>query len=122
MAGPDGGGPAEYDDGRVACTGTGLLIRHYYFPLGSKHVPYTTISEVRQIQLGAMGRWRIHGSNDFIHWFNFDPRRPRKQAALVVYTHGQVRPVITPDDPDQVAVVLASHGVNVTSRPEPGLY
>lgn len=113
---------AEYDDGRVICTDQELVIRHYYFPVGPKHVPYSAIREVRRVNLGPLGRWRIHGSNDFVHWFNFDIRRPRKRSGLVIYAGGQVRPVITPDQPDQVAEVLASHGVSVTSTPEPGLY
>jgi hypothetical protein len=113
---------ADYDDGRIACTGSELVIRHYYFPAGAKHIAYSAISEVRRVNLSPVGRWRIHGSNDFVHWFNFDPRRPRKRSGLVIYTSAQVRPVITPDDTDQVAEVLASHGVNVTSAAEPGLY
>jgi hypothetical protein len=113
---------AEYDDGTVICTDSELVIRHYYFPAGAKRVPYSAIQEVRRISLSAFGRWRIQGSNDFVHWFNLDIRRPRKRSALVIYAGAPVRPVITPDDPDQVATVLASHGVNVTSTPEPGLY
>jgi hypothetical protein len=113
---------AEYDDGRVACTDQELLIRHYYFPAGAKHVPYSAISEARRVDLSPLGRWRIFGSNDVIHWFSFDPRRPRKRSGLVIYAGGPIRPVITPDDTDQVAVVLAGHGVNVTSAPEPGIF
>jgi hypothetical protein len=112
---------ADYDDGRIACTDQELVIRHYYFPAGAKHVPYSAIREARRVNLSPLGRWRIHGSNDFVHWFNFDLGRPRKRSGLVIYASGQVRPVITPRDTDQVAVVLASHGVNVTSAPEPGL-
>jgi len=112
----------EYDDGRVICTDQELVIRHYYFPAGAKHVPYSSIREVRQVSLSPLGRWRIHGSNDIVHWFSFDPRRPRKRSGLVIYSGAPVRPAITPDDPDQVALVLANHGVSVTSTPEPGLY
>jgi hypothetical protein len=113
---------ADYDDGRVACTDQELVIRHYYFPLGAKHVPYSAIREARRVNLGLLARWRIHGSNDFVHWFNFDPRRPGKRTGLVIYGGGQVRPVITPRDTDQVAVVLTGHGVKVTSVPEPGIF
>jgi hypothetical protein len=113
---------AEYDDGGVACTDGELIIGHYYFPVGSKHVPYPAIREVRRVSLSPFGQWRIYGSNDFIHWFNFDPRRPLKRSGLVIYAAGQVRPLITPDDPDQVAKVLAGRGVNVTSAPERGIF
>jgi hypothetical protein len=111
-----------YDDGKVACTDQELVIRNYYFFLGgAKHVPYSAIREARRVRLGTMGRWRIHGSGDLVHWFNFDPRRPRKDSAIVIHLDGVIRPVITPDDPDRVAAVLAEHGVNVTVGSESGL-
>jgi hypothetical protein len=111
-----------YDDGKVSCTESELVIRHYYFPSGAKHIPYSAIREARRVTLGPMGRWRIHGSGDLVHWFNFDARRPRKDSAIVIHLDGRFRPVVTPDDPDRVTAALASHGVNVTVRPERGLY
>jgi hypothetical protein len=119
VTGSDNG---RYDDGKVVCTDQELIIRHYYFPVGAKHIPYSAIREARRVRLGTMGRWRIHGSGDLIHWFNFDVRRPRKDSALVVHLDGPVRPVVTPDDPDAMAEALAARGVNVTSGSEPGLY
>jgi hypothetical protein len=104
-----------YDDGRVACTDDGLVIRHYYFPGGAKRIPYGEIEQVRWVPLKSMaGRVKIHGSGDFIHWFNFDMSRPRKADALIVAVSGRrVRPVITPDDANLVATDLAANGVNV---------
>jgi len=110
-----------YDDGRVACTGDELIIRHYYLS-GAKHIGYPEIHEARQVPLGAIGRWRIQGSGDLVHWFNFDPGRPHTSHALVIYTDARIRPVITPDDPAAVAAELARHGVNVTTGQEAGLY
>jgi hypothetical protein len=103
---------ANYDDGRVACTNEELIIRHYYAPFGTKHIKYSAIREVHEVPL-AFAKWRIQGSNDFIHWYSWDPRRPRKKTALVIYLDGAIKPVITPDDPGQVAAALAGHGVNV---------
>ncbi|MGH3403862.1 MAG: hypothetical protein ACRDRJ_15385, partial [Streptosporangiaceae bacterium] len=81
-------------------------------------------------------RKHVHGNSRraFVHWLNWDPHRPRKDRALVIYLYGkagsenkvsnfgaagdtgpQVKPVITPDDPDRVIAELAAHGVNVTS-------
>ncbi len=118
----DDGGAATYDDGSVACTDTDLVIRRYYFPLGgAKRIPYQAIQEVRRAPLTVMGRWRIHGSNDLVHWYNFDLRRPRKSTALVVHSAGHIVPVITPDDPDRAAAALAAHGVRVTSGDDAGL-
>jgi hypothetical protein len=111
---------ADYDDGRVACTDQEIVIRHYYL-MGAKHIRYQAMREVRSVPLGMMGKWRIYGSGDLQHWFNFDPQRPRKNTALVIYLDGRVRPVITPDDPERVVAELAAHGVNVTTGREPGL-
>lgn len=99
----------EYDDGLVACTDDALVIRRYYFPLGtSKCVPYSTIRSVRSC---AAGKGRIWGSGDFIHWRNLDVRRPRKDTGLIIDTGHRIKPVITPDDPDEVIRVLSSHGI-----------
>jgi hypothetical protein len=104
-----------YDDGRVACTDDGLVIQHYYFPGGAKRIPYGKIQQVRCVPLKSMGgAVKIHGSGDFIHWFNFDMHRSRKADALIVVLSGRrVRPVITPDDANRVAAELTAHGVNV---------
>lgn len=108
--------PVAYDDGKIACTDTNLIIRRYYFALGAKTIPYTAIREVRLLPLGS-GKGRIYGSGDFAHWFNLDTDRPRKETELVIVTARRIRPVITPDDPARVAAELTAHGVNVTGRP-----
>jgi hypothetical protein len=111
----------NYDDGRVKCTDQGIVIRHYYIPGGDRAIRYSEIREARQVPLHWIGKWRVAGTGDFIHWFSFDPRRYRKQTALVLYTDGRIRPVITPDDPALVAGELTAHGVNVTTGRERGL-
>jgi hypothetical protein len=68
-----------------------------------------------------LGKLRIHGSGDLLHWFNYDPTRPSKSRAIVLHVHGRIRPVVTPDDPDRVADELRAHGVNVTEGRESGL-
>jgi hypothetical protein len=40
----------------------------------------------------------------------------------VACTDQEIRPVITPDDPERVSAELAAHGVNVTSGRESGLW
>lgn len=99
----------DYDDGLVACAADALIIRRYYFPLAtSKRVPY---SDIRSMRPCASGRGRIWGSGDFVHWRNLDVRRPRKTMGLVIDTGHRIKPVITPDDPDEVIRVLSRHGV-----------
>lgn len=97
-----------YRDRWISCTTDGLEVRGYYFPFGTKRIAYGAIRGVEVVPLTAIrGRWRIWGTSDFRHWFNLDPRRPRKQTALVLDLGAAVQPVITPDDPDAVAAILA---------------
>jgi hypothetical protein len=97
-----------YDDGGIACDEEGLTIRRYY-PWGAKHIPYSSIEGVTELSLvggNQIRRWRIWGSGDFVHWWNFDGKRPHKTLALVIDVGGRVRPTITPDDPEAVERIL----------------
>jgi hypothetical protein len=110
-----GSEPLDYDDGRISCTSSGLVIRMYY-PWGSKRVAYSKIRTVRLRGMGTWsGQWRIWGSGDFKHWLNLDVSRTRKTSALVIDLGRRVLPVITPDDTDRVVGVLRSHGVQVAT-------
>jgi hypothetical protein len=104
----------EYDDGLIACAGDALVIRRYTLLLRPKHVPYNRIRRVTQRRLGTLRRWRIWGSGDLVHWFNFDPRRPHKDVALVLDLGERVKPVITPNDAGKVVELLRCHGVQVS--------
>lgn len=99
-----------YDDGKIVCDETGLRITGYYFPWGTKRIPFTSIrSFTRRPLTLAAGKWRIWGSGDFVHWWNLDTGRPRKDAAFVLNTGRRIRPSITPDDPDAVERILTGH-------------
>ncbi len=106
----------EYDDGLIACSDDGLVIRRYSLLLHPKSVPYAQIRSVAQVGLGAIRRWRIWGTTDPRRWFNLDWRRPHKRVALVLDLGKRVKPVITPDDPQRVVAALRSHGVEVAER------
>lgn len=99
-----------YDDGRVACLDTEILIRQYSALRRPKHISYSSIHEARQVPLGRLGKLRIHGSGDLQHWFSYDPGRPGKSEAIVLHVNGRIRPVITPDDPERVAEELRATG------------
>jgi hypothetical protein len=43
----------EYDDGLIACSGEGLVIRRYSAFLRPKQVPYAQIRAVKQVGLGG---------------------------------------------------------------------
>ena len=104
-----------YDDGGIACDDANLIIRRYY-PWGAKTIPFSSIHAVRRHPLRPIrGKWRIWGSGDFRHWWNFDPRRPRKSVALEIDLGRRVVPTITPEDPDGVERIVGEHG-SVNSR------
>ena len=100
---------ASYQDSQVSCTDTGLVIKNYYFPVGAKRLPYGSIHDVTRLDLtgaNAVRRWRLWGSGDFVHWWNFDAKRPTKKVALVLDTGHRICPTITPDNPDEVEQIL----------------
>jgi hypothetical protein len=115
------GSVTSYDDGRIALTDDEIVIRYYYAAVGAKHIKYSDIREARQVHLGVLGKWRISGSSDLRHWFNFDPKRPGRDIGIVLHLDGFIRPVITPDDPGSIAAELTAHGVKVTSGTESGV-
>jgi hypothetical protein len=51
-----------YDDGKIACTDSELVIRNYYFPFGTKRIPYAAIKEARQVPMHFLGKARVQGS------------------------------------------------------------
>lgn len=97
-----------YRDRWIECTTEALIIRGYYFPFGNKKtILYDRIRGMREIAMGpATGQWRIWGSGDFRHYANLDPGRPHKKRALILDLGKHVRPVITPDDVDQVKAII----------------
>jgi len=103
----------EYDDGLIACTGDELIIRRYTALLRPRRISYAEIRTVTKRRLRSLQKWRIWGSGDLRHWFNFDGHRPSKEVALVLDVGKRVRPAITPDEPERVVAVLRSHGVHV---------
>jgi len=97
-----------YDDGRIACDDHQLVIRRYYLWGSAKRIPYKAIRSVTRRPMGAgSGKWRIWGSGDFVHWWNLDPGRPKKELALEIDTGGRIVPTITPDDPEAVDRILS---------------
>lgn len=100
-----------YDDGHIACGDDAVLIRWYY-PWGTKRIPYSAVRGVKVMPLtGAnrMRKWRIWGSGDFSHWWNLDAQRPSKDTALVIDVGHRIYPTITPDNPSAVELIISGH-------------
>src|ERR1700685_1000754 len=95
---PDTGRKAEppmsdYHDPRIECTDDALLIHGYYFPWGTKRIPYTAIHSLDRFTLSLRnGKGRIWGSGDFKHWANFDAGRPKKDVGFRLDVGGRIIP------------------------------
>jgi len=100
----------EYNDRWIECSSDGIHVRGYYFPWGSKHIPYASIRSVERVDLTiARGKARIWGTANPRYWASLDPQRPKKQVGLILDLGRFVRPFITPDDPDAVEAVIREH-------------
>jgi hypothetical protein len=97
-----------YDDGSIVCGVDRLEIRSYYFPIGTKSVPYSQIKGLQRIEIKGLfsGKWRIWGTGNPRYWANLDLKRPTKKAGFVVDLGRRVSPIVTPDDPDAFEAVL----------------
>ena len=97
-----------YDDGRIVCGPDRLEIHSYYFPFGTKSVPYVRIKGLQRFEITGVlsGKWRIWGTGNPRYWANLDTRRPTKAAGFVVDLGRKVTPIVTPDDPDAFESVL----------------
>jgi hypothetical protein len=95
-----------YNDGRIVCDQIALRMRWYY-PWGTKSVPYRRIKGVRRFEMTPLrGQWRIWGTGTFKYWANLDTTRPTKNVGLLIDVGKRVRPFITPDDADAVEAIL----------------
>ena len=98
-----------YEDSVLVCDDEAITIKTYYFPVGSKRIPYGDIRFVQPVTMGLMtGKYRIWGMGLSPHWLHFDPSRPRKTEALILDVGGWIKPFITPDDCAAVHDVLKS--------------
>lgn len=110
-----------YADPRVECTDEAVRLHAYYFPLGTKTIPYRTIRGVTRVDLGlTRGRARLWGTANPRYWANLDPGRPRKRVGFVLDLGRGVRPFVTPDDPAAFEAALVAHtSLTPTTGPAP---
>jgi hypothetical protein len=100
----------EYHDRWIDCTDQELRIRGYYFPWGTKRIPYGKIAAVRRVQITATrGKGRIWATANPRYWASLDPDRPGKDVALILDLGGMVKPFLTPDGPDAVEAAIRRH-------------
>ncbi|MGA3216371.1 MAG: hypothetical protein ABSD97_11875 [Acidimicrobiales bacterium] len=98
---------SQYRDRWIECSPDGITIRAYYFPWGSKKIPYRSIRSLRRVELSTFrGQARIWGTANPRYWANLDPGRPRKSIGLIVDLGRRVQPFLTPDDPGAVEAII----------------
>jgi hypothetical protein len=107
---------ALYGDRWISCDDQAITIRAYYFPWGSKRIPYGKIRSAVVVPIAARsGRARIWGTANPTLWASLDPRRPSKGRALILDIGSRIRPFLTPDDIDAVVqIIQGKAGVTVT--------
>lgn len=96
-----------YEDKYLVCDEDAITIKEYYFPFGSKRLPYKAIKKVREMELGVMsGRFRIWGMDLAPYWYHLDMERPKKRRSIVLETGEMIKPALTPEQHDMVLAVL----------------
>jgi hypothetical protein len=101
---------AVYKDRWIELTDHDVVVRGYYFPWGTKRIPYSSIRSLERVAVTPLrGQWRIWGSGDLRHWANLDPRRPRKSVGYFLDLGRRVVPFLTPDEPDAFEEALRPH-------------
>ncbi len=106
-----------YRDRWIECTPEGIQIRGYYFPWGTKHIPYGSIRSMRRVDMGTFrGRGRVWGTANPRYWAGLDPQRPSKQVGLILNLGRFVAPFITPEDPDAVEAAIREHSHTTARR------
>ena len=96
-----------YEDYYIICDDDALTINWYYFPLGSKRIPYQSIRNVQEEKIDFWtGAGRIWGMGISPHWFHLDPNRPKKTKCIIIDDGEWVKSVITPDNHNSVLQIL----------------
>ena len=96
-----------YDDGTIVCGADRLEIHSYYFPFGTKSVPYTQIQGLQRFDINGVwtGKWRIWGTGNPRYWANLDTKRPKKKVGFVV----DIGARSIPSSPPRIPTRLSQH-------------
>ncbi len=112
---------ALYSDRWISCDDQAITITAYYFPWGSKVIPYGTIRAAVIVPTAtASGKARIWGTANPTLWASLDPQRPSKSWALILDIGRRIRPFLTPDDVDAVAQIIEGKSGVIVARESRG--
>lgn len=95
-------------DSLVKITDEGICFNAYYFPFGSKFVPFSGIDAVTTARPSLLNsRWRFHGSGDFRIWFPRDWHRPSRSVIFFAHLRGSSRQIgFTVENAEAVEQIL----------------
>ena len=91
----------EYRDRWIECTDSALLVRGYYFPWGTKRIPYGSINSVDRFYHDALaGEGPDLGLRRLQALGQLRSAAPQKSVGFFLDVGRRVIPFLTPDDPD----------------------
>ena len=97
-----------YEDKQVKIYKELIVISKYYFPLAtSKTILFSEMETVALVNSdGVTHRWGVCGKY-LNNWFPLDNKRNLKNKFIEIKVKGKdIKPSITPDDPDRVFQIL----------------
>lgn len=111
---------ALYRDYLVEITDRGIVFDWYYFPFGSKRVPFEDIEWIAITQLAPRAaKWlRIWGTGDFVTWFPLDLDRSKRSAVFQLKLRDKNKYVgFTVEDESATEAVIKARGLYADSKP-----
>ncbi|MGA3354934.1 MAG: hypothetical protein ABSD85_17405 [Acidimicrobiales bacterium] len=101
---------SQYRDRWIECWADSIQIRGYYFPWGTKRIPYSKIRSLRRVEMSTFrGQMRGWGTSNPHYWASLDPQRRHKSVALILDLGRYVKPFVTPDNPDAVEAIIRAN-------------
>lgn len=96
-----------YEDEYVTCDDDAITIHQYYFPFGSKRIPYSSIQKFEEMEMSLWdGGLRIWGMGLAPYWFHLDLQRPQKNRCIAIDFGELIKAIITPADHHTVFQIL----------------
>jgi hypothetical protein len=102
-----------YSDGLLDITDDAVVLKRYYFPFGSKRVPFSDIEHIAsEVPTFLNGKWRLWGTGTFTTWFPLDWRRPlRDRLFFMTLSDGSWRIGFTAEDSKRVSEIFMQKGL-----------
>lgn len=102
-----------YSDGLIDITDDAVVLKRYYFPFGSRRVPFSDIQRIDKEEPTLLnGKWRLWGTGTFTTWFPLDWRRPfRDRMFFITLSNTKLRIGFTVENSERVSEIFRQRGV-----------